>query len=230
MSVADADPVATTTLRRFGVLGGMFDPIHLGHVQAANSVGQALGLEKVLLVPCGSPVHRQQPLASAPERCAMAALAIKGQPLLQLEKRECQSPSPSYTIDTIIALQHQHAGVSWHLLIGVDAFVTFTSWKQWQQLLDLVNLVVMTRPGYRLDVSTLPPELRTEWQQRHVDAGQLATIARGAIAFIDVQSDDLSSTRVRELVRTGGDLAAILNPDVAVHIRTHGLYLPGDAD
>jgi len=221
--------------RRIGVLGGMFDPVHLGHTGAARFVQQALGLEKVVLVPCGNPVHRQPPQASAPERCAMVALAIAGEPSLQLDNRECRTHAASYTVDTIVALGAAQPGTSWHLLVGVDAFLSLPSWKQWQTLLDLVNLVVMTRPGYPLEESSMAPALLVEWQRRHLaDADDLASVTQGAIVTVDVKTPDLSSTRVRELVKTGGDpgsiLGPVLHPAVAAHIRSHGLYLPGDQD
>lgn len=225
---ADAETVA---LRRIGVLGGMFDPVHSGHTTAANSVRQTLSLERVLLIPCGQPVHRRQPLASGPERCAMLALALADEPHLQLDRRECQTNAPSYTIDTIAALQKSVAGVSWHLLVGADAFLGLPSWKLWQQLLDMVNLVVMTRPGYAIDESRMAPELLAQWQRRRVaDVASLEHVAQGVIVAVDVRTPDLSSTRVRELVKTGGNLGSILHPAVAQHIRTHGLYLPGDQD
>jgi len=217
--------------RRLGVLGGMFDPVHLGHTGAALYVQQALALERVLMVPCGNPVHRRQPEVSAPERCAMVALAVAGDSRLQLDRRECQSHEPSYTVDTILFLRAAQPDVSWHLLVGADAFLGLPSWKQWQTLLELVNLVVMTRPGYDLNESRMAPELRVEWQRRRQpEVGALAAVAQGAIATVDVKTPDLSSTRVRELVKTGGDLGSILHPAVAAHIRTHGLYLPGDQD
>jgi nicotinate-nucleotide adenylyltransferase len=222
---------ATRQLRRLGVLGGTFDPVHPGHTVAARFVQQALALERVLLIPCGQPVHRHQPLASAPERCAMVALALAGEPQLQLDRRECQTNAPSYTIDTITALQQEQPDVSWHLLVGADAFLGLPSWKQWQQLLDRVNLVVRTRPGFAIDEALMAPELLAQYRRRRVDSpAALASISQGAIVAIDVRTPDLSSTQVRELLKTGGNLGSILHPAVAQHIRTHGLYLPGDQD
>ena len=234
MCAAEAGQAAigsNTALRRIGVLGSMFDPIHLGHTNAALVAGRALGLEQVLLVPCGNPVHRRHAFASASERCAMVELAIAGEPLLQLDRREVRSDAPSYMIDTISSLQREQPGVSWYLLVGIDAFLGLPGWKQWQQLLDQVNLVVMTRPGYALDPDLLPPGLRQEWQQRQVqDFSLLAAQKRGAILSVDVLTPDLSSTRVRELIKTGGGLGSILHPAVAAHIRAHCLYLSGDTD
>ncbi len=234
MCAAEASTPAnssTPALRRIGVLGSMFDPIHLGHSSAATYVGKTLGLERVLLVPCGNPVHRDHPFASASERCAMVALAISGEPLLQLDRREAASSAPSWMVDTITSLQREQPEASWYLMVGIDAFLAFTGWKQWQQLLDQVNLVVMTRPGYALDPDQLPPELRQEWQRRHEpDYTRLTARKSGAITVVDVLTDNLSSTKVRELIKTGGGLGSILHPAVAAHIRAHCLYLSGDTD
>jgi len=218
-------------LRRLGVLGGMFDPIHLGHSNAALSVGRALGLERVLLVPCGNPVHRSGPIASASERCAMVQAAIAAEPLLQLDRREALSVAPSWTIDTITQLQREQPEVSWYLLVGVDAFLGLPTWKQWPELLERVNLVVMTRPGFVLDADLLPPALQQEWRRRFLqDHSQLAAIKSGSIVVVDVLTANVSSTQVRELIKTGGGLGPILHPAVATHIRAHSLYQCGDTD
>ncbi len=218
-------------LRRIGVLGGMFDPIHPGHTSAALSVGNALGLERVLLVPCGNPVHRNGPVASASERCAMVAAAIAAEPLLLLDRREALSAAPSWTIDTITLLQQEQPEVSWYLLVGVDAFLGLPTWKQWQLLLERVNLVVMTRPGYVLDAERLPAGLQQEWKRRFLqDHSQLAAIKSGSIIALDVKTGDVSSTQVRELLKTGGKPGPILHPAVAAHIRAHCLYQSGDTD
>ena len=218
-------------LRRLGVLGGMFDPIHLGHSNAALSVGKALGLERVLLVPCGNPVHRCGPVASASERCAMVQAAIAAEPLLKLDRREALSVAPSWTIDTITQLQREQPEVSWYLLVGVDAFLGMPTWKQWPELLERVNLVVMTRPGYELDADLLPPALQQEWRRRFLqDHSQLAAIKSGSIVVVDVLTANVSSTQVRELIKTGSGLGPILHPAVATHIRAHSLYQCGDTD
>jgi nicotinate-nucleotide adenylyltransferase len=215
--------------RRVGVMGGMFDPIHLGHLQAAARVRQKLALDAVLLVPCGNPVHRGKAFASADERCAMVALAIEQEPWLQLDLREAHSAAPSYTFDTLAALHAEQPAVSWQLLLGIDAFLTLPAWKQWLQLLVMANLVVMTRPGYQLREAAMPLELLAEWSERRVaDAAAFQQCQQGAILCLDVQSAALSSTQVRHLVKTGADLGPILHPAVAAHIRRRGLYQSGE--
>lgn len=216
-------------VRRIGIMGGMFDPVHLGHVQSAASVRDQLGLDSVILVPCGNPVHRGKAFASADDRCAMLELAIAQQPWLRLDRRECHSAAPSYTIDTLTALHAEQPEVSWHLLLGVDAFLTLTSWKQWQHLFSLAHLVVMTRPGYHFNAALLPFELLAEWEDRRVaDVATLSQTRQGSIVCVDVQSADLSSTRVRHLLKTAADPGSILHPAVAAHIRRRGLYQSGE--
>lgn len=214
---------------RIGLMGGMFDPVHLGHVQAAGSVRQQLKLDSVLMMPCGNPVHRGKAFASADDRCAMLAFAIAPEPWLQLDRRECRSAAPSFTIDTLNSLHAEQPVVSWHLMIGVDAFLTLTSWKQWQQLFALAHIVVMTRPGYQLNPALLPVDLLAEWDDRRVtDAAALTASKQGSIFCVDVHSADLSSTRVRHLLKTAADPGPILHPAVAAYIQSHGLYQSGE--
>ena len=224
-----AHDVRADGVRRVGLMGGMFDPIHLGHIQAAGSVRQQLNLDSVLMVPCGNPVHRGKAFASADDRCAMLAFAIAPEPWLQLDRRECRSAAPSYTVDTLTALHAEQPEVSWHLMVGVDAFLTLPSWKQWQQLFALAHIVVMTRPGYHLNPSLLPFELLAEWEDRRItDVAALLDSKQGSIFCVDVHSADLSSTLVRHLLKTAADPGPILHPAVAAYIQSHGLYQSGE--
>ena len=227
--MSGSDIGAHTGSKRIGILGGMFDPIHHGHIAAATAVQQTLGLDQVLLIPCGSPAHRPQSVASASDRCAMVAQAVAAEAHLRLDRRECESPALSYTIDTIDGLCLAQPTASWHLLLGVDAFLSLPSWKQWRRLLDAVTVVVMTRPGYSLEAARMSPGLLTQWRQRVVsDPAVLASHPKGRIIALDVNTPELSSTFVRQLIKTGADPGSILHSAVAAYIRSHGLYQSGD--
>jgi len=151
--------------RRVGVFGGMFDPVHLAHIQVASRVRDELGLDAVLVVPCGNPVHRGGATASNEQRITMLSLAIASHPWLQLDTRECLSPRPSFTFDTLESLREEEGDTSWHLVMGGDAFLSLPSWKNWQQLFALAHIVVITRPGYAVDDRGMDDELRHEWRE-----------------------------------------------------------------
>jgi nicotinate-nucleotide adenylyltransferase len=217
-----------TSLRRVGVFGGMFDPVHRGHLQVASRARECLGLETVLLVPCGNPVHRGKALASNMQRIEMLQLAIADQSWLQLDTRECLSVAPSYTCDTLASLREQQPATSWHLVMGADAFLSLPSWKNWRQLFTLAHIVVVTRPGYVLIEGSMSELLRAEWRNRKVDDPTVLTrSAEGAICCVDLGTDDLSSTQVRHLIKTGVDTSSILHPAVAAYIAERHLYSPG---
>ena len=228
-AAADDNAMGSGGFRRVGVMGGMFDPVHRGHLQAAAGVRRQLGLESVLMIPCGNPVHRGKSFASADDRCAMLSLAIADEPWLELDRRECMSEAPSYTVDTLGALHAERLDVSWHLLMGIDAFLALETWRRWRDLFELAHIIVVTRPGYTLAPDSLTAALRTEWERRVVtDAATLRQSRHGAVICVDVQSADLSSTQVRRLLQTAADPTPILHPAVAAYVRSHGLYQSGE--
>jgi nicotinate-nucleotide adenylyltransferase len=206
----------------------MFDPVHRAHIEVASGVKEKLGLDSVLLMPCGNPVHRDRARASDAQRIAMLQLAIADKTGLQLDTRECLAPSPSFTCDTLAGLHQEQPGKSWHLVMGADAFLSLPSWKNWQQLFSLAHIVVITRPGYELTESHMSEPLRTEWRRRGVhDPAMLANMPAGAICRVDLRTDNLSSTQVRDLIKTGVDTSSILHPAVAAFIAQQHLYSPG---
>lgn len=220
-----------TNMRRVGVYGGMFDPVHLAHIQVAAGARSKLGLDSVLLVPCGNPVHRGRAQASDEQRCVMLRLATADQPGLHIETRELDGLQPSYTCDTLASLRREQPGTSWHLLMGADAFLSLPSWKNWRSLFSLANIVVITRPGHVLAEDMMSGLLRAEWEKRMTaDVDALVRVTDGIICCLDLQTDDISSTMVRDLIKTGLDTSSILHPAVAAYIAEQHLYSPGGID
>ena len=144
----------------------MFDPVHEGHLQLAQQAKQVCDLDEILLVPCGSPVHRPHANASAAARIAMLELACRGQAWLHVDTRECLSNTPSYTHNTLSAIRSEQPDSKLHLLLGLDAFLMLPTWYRWQELFSLAHIVVVARPGYTLEKTELEPVLRHELEQR----------------------------------------------------------------
>ena len=116
--------------RRIGILGGTFDPIHIGHLRGALEVAEQLQLDEVRLIPSARPPHREAPQVSAPDRLAMVALAVADSPLLQIDDRELRRDRPSYSIDTLESLRRELAvDDQVFLLLGWDAFCGLPSWQ-----------------------------------------------------------------------------------------------------
>jgi nicotinate-nucleotide adenylyltransferase len=217
-------------LERTGLLGGTFDPVHEGHVAAAEAALKALGLDRVLLIPSHLPPHRPaQPRASAFHRFAMVSLAVGGRPRLAASDVELQLPGPSFsavTLRRLLELGYR----PWQLffITGTDAFAEIASWREYPAVLDLAHFVVVSRAGQTFDV--LYERLRgLTGRMQLVTAPVGADASAGALRvfLVDAATPDVSSTAVRECAARGESLAGLVAPEVERHIRRHRLYGSG---
>lgn len=222
---------------RIGIMGGMFDPVHLGHTRAALAVADALVLDRVLLVPCARPNHRDGASATVDDRVAMLDLVCAERPVLQVDPRELRRPGLSYTVDTLQAIAGQHPTALRVFIQGWDSFLTLPEWERWQDIFRFAHICAVSRPGTRLPrrESHDPAErIMAEIVRKHrVSSPQaLADSDAGGILVLDAPHCDVSSTRLRRLLHLArqGDMAAEreasqwLSPAVAAYIRTHQLY------
>ena len=192
--------------RRVALFGGSFDPVHCAHVALAEAALVALRLHEVRWVPAGQPWQKTRRLSDAAQREAMLRLAIAHEPRFALDRIELERAGPSYTLDTVKALQAAQPGAEWFLLIGQDQYAGLHTWLGWQELLGRVGLAVARRPG---ELPAAHPEVQG-FPHRVVPLPLL----------------DISSTAVRQRVAEGQDITALVPPEVARYIETHGLYRP----
>ncbi|WP_459618075.1 nicotinate (nicotinamide) nucleotide adenylyltransferase [Bordetella sp. 2513F-2] len=193
-------------MKRIGLLGGSFDPVHLAHVALALAALRSLDLKQVQLLPAANPWQRE-PLKAAPQhRLRMLELATADHPDLAVNDMEIARGGPTYTIDTIRALPP--AAYVW--LLGTDQLANFCSWREWQEIAARVDLAVATRPGTPLRA---PQEL-----ERYLAARNRAV---EALPFTPM---DVSASDIRERLARGDSTGGLLHPDVAAYIATHGLY------
>src|SRR5512136_1779471 len=138
-------------------MGGTFNPIHLGHLAAAEEVRDRLRLEKVIFIPSFLPPHKQEEdVPSALQRQEMVRLAIKGNAYFTVSDIEIRRGGKSYTIDTIDALLQSHTGAELFFITGIDSFLEIRTWKDWERLLTRCSFVVLSRQGYRFsDLASL---------------------------------------------------------------------------
>ena len=187
-------------MRPLAILGGTFDPVHLGHLRAAWEAAEALDAE-VRLMPAHVPPHRPAPVASAVQRVAILRAALTGQDRLTLDTRELDRTGPSYTFDTLAALRAEIGARPLVLLIGSDAFAGLPHWHRWRELFALAHFGVLTRPGH---VPPLPPELAAEAAPREVvGADALRANPHGHVLRIAITQLEISATRIRDLLREG---------------------------
>ena len=198
--------------KRIGILGGTFDPPHIGHLWLATLAADALGLSRVLLMPAARPPHKGGVLVSnAADRVMMTRLAIAGDPLLDLSLIEMERPGPSYTLDSLVELRDSLGeGVSLVLIMAADSLAEIDTWREPDRLLELAEWAVGPRPGTEL------PE-RQALRERF---GQ----AESRIHLLDGPSLDLSSSEIRRRVAAGRSIRYLVPRAVEELIADRGLY------
>lgn len=212
-------------MKPIGLLGGTFDPIHIGHLCLAEEMAQALGLETVRFLPTGTPPHRARPHASAADRLAMVQLAIAGNPRFRLDEHEVHKTVPCYMVDTLTELRGELGDeLPIVLLLGADAFAGLESWHQWRRLFALCHIAVAERPGYDL-ARDLPSALATVCATRltsHPD--DLAGTPAGKVFRHAVSQLDISASQIRTRIAAGGSPRYLLPDAVLNYIDQHRLY------
>jgi nicotinate-nucleotide adenylyltransferase len=211
-----------------GILGGTFDPIHLGHLRLAQELGEALRLAEVRLIPTGTPPHRPAPQASADHRLAMVQRAIAGNPLLTLDDREITQPGSGYTVDTLTALRREIGPIQpLCLLVGADAFLDLATWYHWQELFGLAHIVAAHRPGFPIQTwsQRMPLPLAREYEARHMEQPLAVHLSpAGGIVAQSIAALDIAATRIRSALATGASPRYLLPDSVLDYIQTHNLY------
>jgi nicotinate-nucleotide adenylyltransferase len=208
---------------RLGLLGGTFDPIHFGHLDAAKAAQQALALDEIRFIPSHDPPHRPaDPRASAFHRFALVALAIEGNATYRASDLELRRDGPSYTTDTLRAVRAEGRDPSQlFFILGADAFAEIATWREFPAVLDAANFVVIARPGTSLDAAAArTPSLRA--RLRHADG---AFEKHGTFVFlVEAQTRDVSSTAIRGRLAAGQSIDDLVPGAVARHIVAHELY------
>jgi len=208
--------------RAVGILGGTFDPIHFGHLRLALELFQAFDLDHIRIIPCYQPVHRKQPIASPEDRMAMTRRAVASESALKADETEIKRKEPSYTIDTLLDFRKKAPQVPFCILIGIDAFLGFTSWHRWQDILDNAHLIVAHRPNYHLPHTGIVAKLLRE---RHSDdATIIHKKIHGCILLHPITSLEISATDIRKQIAMGKNPRYLLPDNVYEYIKKRGTY------
>jgi nicotinate-nucleotide adenylyltransferase len=204
-----------TPASRIGVVGGTFDPIHLGHLAVARAALDCGDLDQVYLVPSARPPHRRPAQASPGDRLAMARLAAAGLDRVAVSDAELGREGPSYTVDTLSELRAQHPEAELFLVLGWDAAREIAKWHRPERVLELARVLILNRPG-------LAPPSEADLRAAGLDPERVLLCAR--------EMPDIQATRVREVIAHGGSLAGLLAPGVAEYISERGLYRGRDRE
>jgi nicotinate-nucleotide adenylyltransferase len=200
---------------KVGVLGGTFDPIHLGHLIVAEEVRQKLGLHEVLFIPAGEPSLKEgKGVSEAEQRLEMAILATSSNPYLNVSTIEIERPGPSYSVDTVIELKAGlGAGARLYFIAGYDALSELHLWKDPRRLVETCQVVAVARPGHnKLDFRSLEYAIRGESE---------------SIMKVEVPQIDISSTDIRKRVARGLSIRYLVPESVEDYITANKLYVQG---
>ncbi|MCL5267943.1 MAG: nicotinate-nucleotide adenylyltransferase [Bacteroidetes bacterium] len=189
-----------------GVFGGTFNPPHMAHLVAAESVRDHLKLDKIIFVPAAIPPHKlNEKVIPAQHRLQMVKLATGNNPLFEVCEIELCRKGPSYTIDTILELKKKSPEYALHLIMGIDLLIDFGTWRSPDRILEECKIVAMNRPGFDLAMVDKDLLLRVE--------------------VVNVPSVDISSTSIRRRVGSGRSIKYLVPSAVEDYIRSNSIYL-----
>lgn len=214
-------------MQNIGLLGGTFDPIHDGHLQLADAARTEVGLDKVLLLVAAGPPHKARDnVTPFHHRKRMLELALRDTDYVEPCFIEGDLPVPSYTIDTMRYLFNRDGDtVSYSFIVGIDAFADFLSWKEYRQLLTLVQLIVARRKGFSRESALDAIMIQLGYRSDQAGTSWEAQSGLKDIYFLDSQPDDISSSWIRSKLRAGAVEVNGLCPEVLQYIQRNGLYL-----
>ena len=205
------------------IYGGSFDPLHNGHLNTALNVQNAFHFDQFIFLPCKTPVLKNANMASSEQRVLMLELAIAPYPDFEISLEEVMRPTPSFMVDTLEFFRKQLPDCAITLLIGMDSFLQLPQWHSWQKILTLSNLLVMTRP--QVDEQRAGELIKNLLLTHEVtDKRALLTNRFGKIYRYNAGEYDVSSTWLREQIRSGVDIEPYLPASVYQYIKKQGLY------
>ncbi len=197
-------------MRRIGLMGGSFNPIHFGHVNLARAALESGAVDEALFLPTGNPPHKHEGLADKMDRLAMAQLAVEGEAHMSVSREEIDRQGVIYTVDTLTRLRAQMPGCTFHYLIGADTLRQLHTWRRADDVIHLCAFLVVMRPGED-DAKT--DALLAHWREK------------GArMRVLKAEPMDISSTEIRSRAAQGLPLSGLVPDGVADYIRAHGLY------
>ncbi|WP_325062983.1 nicotinate-nucleotide adenylyltransferase [Kushneria phosphatilytica] len=209
---------------RVAMLGGTFDPVHLGHLRAAVELGELLALERIHLIPSHLPPHREAPGVDSEDRLAMVSAGIGETPGLMADDREMRRDGPSWSLQTLQSLRHEYGEQARLIMVlGLDAFRLLPEWHRPQDLFDQAHIVVIGRPDHHWSNEA---SLKALISSREVDdIESLMAHSRGSVLYLELPTAmAISATEIRRRLAIGASVRYLLPEGVERYIREHGLY------
>jgi nicotinate-nucleotide adenylyltransferase len=208
------------------LLGGSFDPVHIGHVALAELFARLIQPDQLRIVPAGRPWQKSTLEASDADRVAMLELAFGGAPFpVAIDLQEIERKGATYTIDTLRAVRAELGpDAPIVFLMGADQLHKLDTWREWQALFEVAHIGVAARPGYELAAERLPPAVAQELAPRITTPGALTRAPAGGVTVAHTLAVDISATQVRDAIRHGNNVNKLVAPVVLDYIQQHNLY------
>lgn len=213
--------------QKVGLFGGTFDPIHFGHLRAAEEIKQILDLEKVYFIPSAIPPHKTQSNITDPfKRLQMIKLAIEGNEYFDISEFELNSDTTSYTIKTLQHFKQIDPEQELYFILGNEQFNNIESWKDYKRLFDLTNFAVITRPGFsELQSAKVPLALKDDFRYHNsIENVTSYTNKDKEIVFIEIKGIEISSTDIRSFVKSKKSIKYLVPNQVQKYILSEKLY------
>jgi len=203
-----------------GVFGGTFDPVHNGHTKIIQNLLELIPFDEIKVLPNGQPPHRTS-VCSNNDRLEMVNLAFKGINQISVDEREIHREGPSYAIHTAkeILEEYHQDNIIW--IMGSDAFSEIDTWFEWEDFLNIINILVMARPGSEIDLTSMAGTLILERQTSNIDD---LSHGAGKILIVDIDPINISSTQVRSNLAAGEAVNELILEDVSDYIDSGKLY------
>jgi len=222
-------------MNKVALFGGTFDPVHLGHTACLHHLVENMDFSKVVLIPTSqNPMKLDQSPVSREDRLKMIEIAtaeLQGE--IIVDESEVLQDKPSYSYDTLKRYQKDYQPEELFLVMGVDTFAELDQWKNFEQILEMTNFIVVSRPPYRrpLGIEDLPAGIRP-----HVNSYErgFALLNTGrTVEFVNIKTEDISSTLVRKKLKTGKSIQSLIDINVERYIKENNIYpslSPDDVD
>lgn len=215
----ESDPGETTgaqSVRRLGVMGGTFDPIHHGHLVAASEVANEFGLDEVIFVPTGNPWQKEgKTVSPAEDRYLMTVIATASNPRFSVSRVDVDREKSTYTVDTLRDLRSQHPNAELYFITGADALESILTWQNWEELFELAKFVGVSRPGFELGVEHLAKHLRS--------------LPADTLTLMEIPALAISSTDCRRRAGENRPVWYLVPDGVVQYISKRNLYRPRGA-
>jgi nicotinate-nucleotide adenylyltransferase len=222
-------------LKRIGLFGGTFNPIHLGHIQVVREVKAGFGLDQILIIPSALPPHKEPDgVVDAENRLEMIRLAFSNDPNFMISDVELKRSGPSYTIDTVRHFKSiSPENTELYLIVGLDAFLEINTWKSYHDLFLLIPFIVMSRiinteNSTKLDWKSLKNYLQSKISKGYTFSSTQSTFnhdKKQPVCVFNVTPVDISSTTIRKRIKEGRSIKGLVPHIVEDFIKTKGLYL-----